>query len=296
MVRSYDDDVSDVAAFQAGDSEAFGRLLAEYDGNLKAAAGRMQHALGFEDAYQESVVAFADWVGGLSADRARFLRRDLGYEIHHRLQEAAYPGLNYKTVQRARSAMSDLRVEAWEDTTEARMSLDEAVAAEYSGSKLGKDALLGMLSLHRQSSLDGLMDASFDDADPYDLEGGMTYGSRLASDEDDFDPAVDPEFAGRSAVSEIEAQMEPVVPDSEDSGAAVTDVLDSLTAKQADAVRLWLRYPGWSVRQIALDNDLNWKGYGRLLARAFDQLRVNVAIQSLVEGDNDFSDGGDCDA
>jgi len=294
--RSYDDDVRDIAAFQAGDSEAFARLLDEYDGNLKSAAGRMQHVLGFEDAYQESVVAFADWVREMPGEQSRLIRRDLGFEIHHRLQEAAYPGMNYKTVQRARSAMADLRVEAWEDTTEARPSLDEALASEYSGSRLGKESLLGMLALHRQSSLDGIMEASFDDADPYDLEGSTMYGSRLAADGDDFDPVSDPEFSGRVAASEIEAQMEPVLPESDDGRSTVADVLESLTPKQVEAVRLWLRYPGWSVRQIALDNDMVPRTLERILARAFDELRVNVRIQSLVEGDDEFSDGGDCDA
>jgi len=286
--RSYEQDVEDVRALQAGDGAALERLLDEYSGNLKAAATKMQHALGFEDAYQEAVSAFLAWVSEMQLEKARFIRRDVGFEVQHRLQEAAYPGMNYKSVQRARSVLSDLRVEAWEDTSEARPSVDSVVSVDYSGSQLSKESALNLLALHRQVSLDSVLDDSFDDADPFDVEGSTGFGSRLAADVDEFVQSTDAEFADRLSIADVEAQATPVQSVTAAGKSGLESMLSLLTKKQRAAVELWLRYPDWSLTDIATDAGMDRRTFGRVLQRAFESLKANVPGESLVDVAGDY--------
>jgi len=225
-MRTYDDDVRDVLAVQAGDEEALMRLLAEYKGNLRAAAKKFDHRYGKDDANQIAMLAFIEYVGKASELEARRLRKTSRLVALNALNEAMSDGLGRTTGSQLRAAAESMRPSV--ESAEEPLSLYEA-ADRF---EVGLSALDHYVQLSDPVSYDTHFGEGYDPDNPYaeDAAGGATF--------DEYTPEVDPEFMRkREAATSREAKCQSIAASALAGDASpIAQALDALAPRQREVM------------------------------------------------------------
>ena len=278
MIRSYDDDVRDVALVQEGDSAAFRRLMEEYRPNLVKVAKQYRENISFEQAFDLVVSAWGEWLMTATAKDSQYLRNN----IAHVAQRAVNVYLNgggddsqrSSLMRRAQLAMRAMAPRVGDPNEPAeRMTLDEACQAF----EINKQTLLTHMGLFG--------------ADPVPFEFAM--GEALDPDSEEFaafddqvlDPRLDPEFMDEVTVFDLDVRESTGTQSPPSSVSDLSLVLGRLTEAQRSVAELLMT--GLSMPEVARE-----LGISRQLVRVHVR---NMRSKFEAAGFADFAPAHDMD-
>jgi hypothetical protein len=265
-VRSFDQDVADVLAVQAGDSAAWLRIRRGYSQNVSKVARKYEGVFDEAEAVDIAWSAIAEHVMTVSPEDAKFLRNKITVIALEALDVEMRPELSRMSMSRMRKAHKMMQAEDGSWAQGNGVTMQEAAKAN----DLSVGALITYVAMERVESFDKVFDEAFDDENPYnqDLAGGYRV--------DDVDAKHDPELSNRVSQCHVTDVAVGSERQSHSVKAQVRDALDLLPTSQRAVIDLFMT--GMNDSEIAAELNLSPKTVNTHRLRAFDSLRSSISI------------------
>jgi len=190
--RTYEQDIADVLAVQAGDSEAWLRIRRGYAQNVIKVARQYEGVIDEAEAVDVAWSAIAEHVLTVSADDAKFIRNAIGHVAREALDAEMFPEIPKRSLTRLRGAYVAMD-EQVDPNGEPQMTLQQAA----SSAGVSLEALENYRMLAQMLSFDALIDDSIDEDNPFGQDAAGGYCA------DDVDVAHDPELMSLPSVSSV---------------------------------------------------------------------------------------------
>lgn len=240
MDRSYEQDAHDVALVQAGDSEAFTRLVEEYRPNLMKVARQYEESVPFEQARDMVLSAFGEWLMTCTATEAMYLRTEVPRVARRALNGDLHGGVHRRMLQRCQAALRDMEPRVGDVNEPAeRLTLDEA-ARKHEVSRQTLLTFMGMHEPERHVPFEKAMGEWLDIDDE----------ALFQTNDEQLDPRFDPEFSNEGFIVDLDVcESTPVSDASDSSPVNLAQVIERLTDNQREVAELLMN--GMSQHEVA---------------------------------------------
>jgi RNA polymerase sigma factor (sigma-70 family) len=263
--QSNTDVAADVAAVQAGDTEAFSRIVRAYSKLIRKVARKYEEVLDQNEAFDIVVSALGEHLATVSPEDAKFLSNKVAFIATEALDAEMFPGIPKMSLYNLRKASTSMRAPVEVDD-EPQKTFYEAAA--YAGVSL--EALENYRMLERAESFDAVLDGAFDDENPYDqdLAGGYSC--------DEIDTRHDPELSNQYSLSVVTDVTTQSIRESLTTKQMVQEAVSSLAPRQQEVVSLFMQ--GLNDTEIAAELGISRSSVITQRHRAFESLRSTIAL------------------
>ncbi len=262
--RTYEQDIADVLAVQAGDSEAWLRIRRIYAPAVTASARKYNEVIDEADAIDIAWSAVAEYVMTVSEKDAQFLRNAIGHVAREALDAEMFPEIPKRSLTRLRGAYVAMD-EQVDPNGEPQMTLQQAASSVG----VSLEALDNYRMLAQMLSFDALIDDSIDEDNPFGQDAAGGYCA------DDVDVAHDPELMSLPSVSSVTNLVEHSV-STKSTKVQVREALELLPSSQRAVIDLFMT--GLNDSEIAAELNVSPKTVNTHRLRAFKSLRSSISI------------------
>jgi DNA-binding CsgD family transcriptional regulator len=262
--RTYEQDIADVLAVQAGDSEAWLRIRRGYAQNVIKVARQYEGVIDEAEAVDVAWSAIAEHVLTVSADDAKFIRNAIGHVAREALDAEMFPEIPKRSLTRLRGAYVAMD-EQVDPNGEPQMTLQQAA----SSAGVSLEALENYRMLAQMLSFDALIDDSIDEDNPFGQDAAGGYCA------DDVDVAHDPELMSLPSVSSVTNLVEHSV-STKSTKVQVREAVADLPPRQQQVIALFMQ--GLEDEDIAAELEISRITVRRHRQDAIQTLRSSISI------------------